>query len=178
MRPIDRRMLWALNAVGLRLRGMKMQFPCYVGPTLFLLNRRQIRLGRRVRIWPGLRVEAHNGATLTIEDDVALGPFCHINLAADMTIRKGTVSAGWALITNINHTLEDTHQHLMDRPWEVSPVELGERIFLGQGAKILPGSRLGDDCNVGANAVVSRLDAPPGSTVGGVPARIIRERAS
>jgi len=174
MRIPDRKYLWALNAVGLRLRGMKMQFPTYVGPTLYIRNRRQIELGKRVRIWPGLRIEAYNGAKITIEDDVALGAFCHITAAEDLVIGARSVYAGWNLITNINHSLENLEEHCLNRPWEISPVHLGQRLFVGQGAKILPGSSLGDGTAVGANAVVSRLDAPPNAVVAGVPARVIR----
>lgn len=174
MRIPDRKYLWALNAFGLRLRGIKMQFPTYIGPTLYVRNHRQIELGRRVRIWPGLRIEVYNNAKVTIEDDVALGAFCHITAAEDLVIGACSVYAGWNLITNINHSLENLEDHSLDRPWEISSVHLGERLFVGQGAKILPGSSLGNGTAVGANAVVSRLEAPENSVVAGVPARVIR----
>ena len=174
MTRIDRRYLWALNALGLRLRGVRMGFPCYIGPTLFLYNRRQMKLGKRVRIWPGLRLEVHNGATVTIEDGVALGPFCHITAAADLTIGADSLFSGFNLITNVNHTLEEPEKHPLDRPWEIAPVTLGKRLFVGQGARILPGSSLGDQCAVGANAVVSRLQAPDNAIISGIPARVQR----
>lgn len=170
----DRKYLWALNAIGLRLRGTKIQFPSYVGPTLYLKNRKQIHLGKRVRIWPGLRIEVYNDAKVIIEDDVALGPFCHINAAEDLVIGTKSVYAGWNFIANLNHSLNNLEDHSLDRPWETSPVHLGERLFVGQGAKILPGSSLGSGTAVGANAVVSRLHAPENSVVAGVPAKVIR----
>lgn len=174
MASIDRKYLWALNALGLRMRGVKMGFPTYVGPTLYLKGRRQIELGNRVRIWPGLRLEVYNGAKVTIEDDVALGAYCHITAAEDLVIGAKSVFAGWNLITNINHSLDNLEAHSLDRPWEISSVHLGERLFVGQGAKILPGSNLGSGTAVGANAVVSRLTAPENAVVAGVPARVIR----
>ena len=174
MTRIDRRYLWALNALGLRLRGVRMGFPCYIGPTLFLYNRRQIRLGKRVRIWPGLRLEVHKGATVTIEDGVALGPFCHITAAEDMTIGADSAFGGWNTISNVVHTLEEPERHPFDRPWEIKSVTLGKRLYVGQGAKILPGSSLGDQCAVGANAVVSGLEAPANAIITGIPARVQR----
>lgn len=170
----DRKYLWALNAVGLRLRGTKIQFPSYVGPTLYLKNRRQIEIGRRVRIWPGLRIEVYNDAKVIIEDDVALGPFCHINAAEDLTIGASSVYAGWNFIANVNHSLANLEEHSLDRPWEISSVRLGKRLFVGQGAKILPGSTIGSGSAIGANAVVSRLTAPENSVIAGVPARVLR----
>ena len=49
---------------------------------------------------------------------------------------------------------------------------LGNRVLVGAGAKLLGAITLGDDCNVGANAVVLH-DAPAGSTLVGVPAKSV-----
>lgn len=49
---------------------------------------------------------------------------------------------------------------------------VGDRVFLGAGAKVIGAITIGDDAVVGANAVVTR-DVAPGVTVVGVPARPI-----
>ena len=54
----------------------------------------------------------------------------------------------------------------------IAPVVIGERAFIGAGAIILAGSRIGDDSVVGAGAVVSG-EISPGSVVAGNPARVI-----
>ena len=64
------------------------------------------------------------------------------------------------------------HQVTIGAEKDQSPV-LGDRVFLGAGAKIVGPVTIGSDVRVGANAVVVR-DVPPGVTVGGVPARILR----
>lgn len=46
---------------------------------------------------------------------------------------------------------------------------LGDDIFVGSGAKVIGGVRLGDGARVGANAVVLH-DVPAGTTVVGIPA--------
>ena len=53
-----------------------------------------------------------------------------------------------------------------------SPI-LGDNVFIGAGAKIIGGVRIGSDVKIGANAVVTK-DIPDGATVIGIPARIIR----
>jgi len=53
---------------------------------------------------------------------------------------------------------------------------LGDRVLVGAGAKLLGAITIGDDCSVGANAVVLD-DAPAGSTLVGVPARIVAKRS-
>lgn len=54
---------------------------------------------------------------------------------------------------------------------EVPVIE--DDVYLGAGAKILGPIRVGRGAVVGANAVVIH-DVPPGATVGGVPARILK----
>jgi serine O-acetyltransferase len=55
-----------------------------------------------------------------------------------------------------------------------SPV-LGDEVYVGAGAKILGTVRVGSGVRVGANAVVVH-DVPDGSTVVGIPARVVRRR--
>jgi serine O-acetyltransferase len=46
---------------------------------------------------------------------------------------------------------------------------LGDRVYVRMGAKVLGGVTIGDDCEIGANAVVTR-DVPTGVIATGVPA--------
>ena len=56
------------------------------------------------------------------------------------------------------------------RPGKRHPT-LGDRVVVGAGAKILGPVWIGDDAQIGANAVVVK-DVPPGAVAVGVPARI------
>jgi serine O-acetyltransferase len=53
--------------------------------------------------------------------------------------------------------------------------KLGVRVNVGAGAKILGAVIIGDDANIGANAVVL-CDVPAGATAIGIPAKIIRSK--
>jgi maltose O-acetyltransferase len=58
--------------------------------------------------------------------------------------------------------------------WEVAkPISLDEDVWIGGGAILLPGVRVGRNAVVGAGAVVTR-DVPPDTVVAGNPARVIR----
>lgn len=54
---------------------------------------------------------------------------------------------------------------------------IGNRVYLGPGAKVIGPVHLGDGCIVGANAVVTS-SFPPGSIIGGVPGKLIRQATS
>jgi maltose O-acetyltransferase len=51
------------------------------------------------------------------------------------------------------------------------PIAVGANVWIGGGAILLPGVRVGDDAVIGAGAVVTR-DVPAGATVVGNPARL------
>lgn len=53
------------------------------------------------------------------------------------------------------------------------PVEIGEDVWIGGGAIVLPGVRIGDRSVIGAGSVVAR-DIPPGVLAAGNPCRVIR----
>lgn len=55
---------------------------------------------------------------------------------------------------------------------KLGAVKIGNRVFVGANATILPGVTIGDDAVIGAGSVVTR-DVPSGMVVAGVPARVI-----
>lgn len=54
------------------------------------------------------------------------------------------------------------------------PVTIGNDVWIGGSATILPGVTIGDGAIVGAGSVVTR-DVPAGAVVGGNPARVIKK---
>ena len=54
------------------------------------------------------------------------------------------------------------------------PVEIGSDVWVGGGAIILPGVRVGSRSVIGAGSVVTR-DVPEGVFAAGNPCRVIRE---
>ena len=83
----------------------------------------------------------------------------------------------WVTITDNSHgeTDKDT---LGMRPQKRTitskgPVVIGNNVWIGDKATILPGVTIGDGAVIAANAVVTK-DVPPYSVVGGNPAKVIK----
>ena len=53
------------------------------------------------------------------------------------------------------------------------PITLGNKVYIGNNAILLPGITVGDKVVIGAGAIVTK-DVPPNSVVAGVPAKVIR----
>ncbi|MGQ2909128.1 MAG: DapH/DapD/GlmU-related protein [Aliihoeflea sp.] len=58
---------------------------------------------------------------------------------------------------------------------QAARVTIGNDVWIGHGAVIMPGISIGDGAVVGANAVVTR-DVPAYAVVAGAPARVLRQR--
>lgn len=57
---------------------------------------------------------------------------------------------------------------------ESSRPTVGDNVIVGAGAKVLGGVNVGNYARIGANAVVIE-DVPEGATVGGIPAKLIKQ---
>jgi serine O-acetyltransferase len=54
---------------------------------------------------------------------------------------------------------------------------IGDRVYIGPGAKVIGDIKIGNNVAIGANAVVIN-DVPDGVTVGGIPAKVISQNDS
>jgi NDP-sugar pyrophosphorylase family protein len=76
-------------------------------------------------------------------------------------------------ITDQNHTYRDPDTPI-GRQWpENNPVVIGDGCWIGTGAIVLPGTRLGRNVAVAAGAVV-RGEFPDHCVIAGVPAKVVR----
>lgn len=138
---------------------------------------RHIRIGKRVSIWKGSRIEAvgnGNQPMIEIGDDTVIHMHFHCGAAESVKIGKDVLIAGRVYITDHDHVFDDPEKPAR---WAdglvVKPVVIGDGAWLGEGCVILKGVTVGARAVVGANSVVTK-DVPPGAIVGGIPAKVIR----
>jgi acetyltransferase-like isoleucine patch superfamily enzyme len=102
------------------------------------------------------RIGLHN----TIIGPVTIGH--HVNLAQGITV------------TALNHKFENPDIRIDEQGISTKPVIIGNDIWVGTNAVILPGVTIGDHSVIAAGAIVTK-DVPPHSLVAGVPAKVIKQ---
>ncbi len=75
---------------------------------------------------------------------------------------------------NVTHGVVLGYMNRGDRSG--APV-IGDRVFLGSGAKVIGGIQIGAEAAIGANAVVTK-DVPPRGVAGGIPAKLLSDQGS
>ncbi len=109
-------------------------------------------------------------------DRLVIGKFCQIAAGVEF-VMNGANHQMNAATTFPFYTLEGWDMEpptIKDLPIKGDTV-IGNDVWIGQNALILPGVHIGDGAIIGANSVVSR-DVPPYTVVAGNPARLIRKR--
>ena len=155
-----------------------------------------IGIGRGVWIDPSAHLAAHDGGTIVIGDGteigaratliaerdgaIRIGADSHVGIGAVIIARDEVTIGADALLSQYVAIRDHDHGTAPGTPYRLqasprAPVAIGRNVWLGTKVTVVKGVSIGDDCVVGANAVVTR-DLPPASLAVGVPARVIRDR--
>jgi acetyltransferase-like isoleucine patch superfamily enzyme len=142
----------------------------------------RVTLGRRVHIGPGSRLWAARG--LSIGAETYIGRWCTIEV--DGRIGRGVLIANAVgIVGRIDHDFRAVGVPVRDAPWigdpgfdrwtEQGAVSIGDDVWIGYGAIVLSGARIGRGAIIAAGAVVTG-EVPPYEIWGGNPARRISRR--
>lgn len=128
--------------------------------------------GSGVRIAPGARFGS--GACVTLGNNSNLSRNCW--LLGDITIGDNVVMAPEVIILTSNHDFISTAQPIISQgQQEIKPVVIGDDVWIGVRAIILPGVKVGSHSIIGAGSIVTK-DVPEWAIVAGNPARVIKYR--
>src|SRR3990170_4322112 len=142
---------------------------------VFVGERGRLHLGEMNTIYPGATIRIDQGWMETGKE-VSFGSGCHIyEPRAGLSIGDHGMIGGGVLICGVNHGYAILGVPMRMQPVEAAPIMIGQDVWIGMGAIILPGVTLGDGSIVGAGAVVTS-DVPSGAVVSGVPARLAKIR--
>ncbi len=139
-------------------------------PDVRIDNPERLNLSTSCRILPGTRLLGN--ANINVAERAYIGEECVITASSPVSIGNDTmIAARVAIITG-------THDYNQNPMWKIAvsrPISIGNHVWIGLGAIILPGVKIGNFAVVGAGSVVSR-HVPEGAIVAGNPAKILRYR--
>lgn len=161
--------------------------------TLFL-RARGAKVGRRLRVEPGLQFREPPHSGIHVGHDVFMGVGCILDAPGNLTIGDGVGLTAWNYISAINavtigsDTIIGERTSIRDadhgvklgrpmhtQPMQAHPIHIGDDVWIGCNAVVLCGSTVGQGAVIGANAVVKGI-VEPYDIVAGVPARKIGTR--
>ena len=121
--------------------------------------------------FPCRRVEVLLPKGLILEDGVGIGWFAELDARGGIKVGHDTnISSHVKLITG-SHDINDP-----EFTADFLPIHIGHHCWIGTGATVLQGVKIGDGAVVAAGAVVTK-DVPAWTVVGGVPAKEITKRS-
>lgn len=169
------RVAWLLVSLpGLRIDGWSL-LGLASGSLIRTPNGGRLTVGRGVSIGSGVELTASRGA-IEVGDSTFIGPWTTIVARQAVRIGSRCLIAERVTIRDQDHEIGGpVGRSIVESGFRVSEVEIGDDVWIGAGAVILKGVRIGRGAVVGANAVVNR-DVGCGEIVAGVPARPIGSR--
>jgi galactoside O-acetyltransferase len=139
-----------------------------------LLRWRGARVGLRPKVWRDVWVDDYR--KLTIGSDVSIGKSAMLLTHGGLTIGDEVMIAHGAQIISAGHRIPEAGSTMRFSGLEVAPIVIEDGAWIGAGAIVLPGVRVGRGAVVAAGAVVTR-DVEPGTIVAGVPGEAIGRRS-
>ena len=139
---------------------------------IFICKKLFKKCGSHLRVAPG--VSFGSGLNIEIGDNSSLNKDCWI--ANDTIIGDDVFMGPEIIILSSGHEFTSTNKpmRIQGAPPR-KPVIIGNDIWIGTRAIILPGVKIGDHSIIAAGSVVTK-DVEPWSIVGGNPAKLIRSR--
>ncbi len=117
-----------------------------------------------------------NPQNLVLKDFARIGPYNYLQAGGGIELGEKVMMGPYVKIWSANHRFDDPSEWIQLQGYENKPVKIGNHVWIGAGAIILPGAQIGDRCIVAAGSVVNAKNYPPNLILSGNPARKVGER--
>lgn len=144
------------------------------------LGRNGISLGDNVSIGAFSRIiisTAFNqlGDKITIGNNVGIGEFAYLGGGGGLAIGNECIVGQYFSCHPENHNYMDLTESIRHQGVSRKGIIVGNNCWIGAKVTILDGVEIGDGCIIAAGAVVTK-SFPKNSIIGGVPARLLKNR--
>lgn len=142
---------------------------------LKIVNLNRISIGSNVNINAGGWLQAHDEhSTLKIGSGSILGHFNHVYSYKQIHIGNNVLTADKVYISDCLHNYSDIETAIMFQDIKgLNSVSIGDNSWIGENVVVL-GAKIGRNCVIGANSVVTK-DIPDFSVAVGSPAKVIKK---
>lgn len=149
---------------------------------IYMRGKNSFKYGKGLSVGYGCRFDLINTEkkTLFIGDNCEIGDYCHFVATEKVEIGNNFLCASKVFISDTSHGnyrgkgCSLPSECPKDRELISFPVYIGDNVWIGDNVVILSGSKIGNGCIVGANAVVSG-EFEDNCIIAGVPAKIIKK---
>ena len=178
--------------------------PVFIHPSTIIKGRSMIRFGKNLNIERGSFIDALSREGLIIGDNVSMGYNTYVRITGSfkqvgrgviignnvglgsncfygcgvghLEIGDDTIFGNYVSVHPENHIYSDLSTPIrLQGVSSTGGVKIGKGCWIGAKATILDGTFIGDGCIVAAGAVVKGI-FPDNTIIGGVPAKIIKQR--
>lgn len=110
------------------------------------------------------------GKNIHVGKNVFINSACMFQDQGGIIIGDGVLIGHNVVLATLNHDIDPRKRSTM----HPAPIVIGNNVWIGANATVVPGISIGEGAIVAAGAVVTK-DVPPNVIVGGVPAKIIKK---
>lgn len=166
-----------------RLRGMTYhqtggKNPRFVGREVTFVGRSRIELGEEVVLYGWNFLHAGDNGFIRISAHTHVDVYSVLYGHGGLTIGcYCAIASGVIIYTQTNQYDAILGKRIVEQPVRYASVTIGDDVWIGARATILPGVRVGEGAVIGAGALV-RTSVAPYTIVVGVPAREVGRRPS
>ncbi len=141
---------------------------------MWLMKSRLKHCGKNIKLEPTVHVFVPSG--LSIGDNTSIAPYTTIYATFGVTIGKNCLISSNCGISSYNHIVEcDNRIGNTSEDFKYSkPVVIGDNVWIGMNACILPGVTVGNNSIIGSGSVVTK-DIPENEIWVGNPAKFLKK---